>query len=190
MTDRTFELFERYYARTVHYLIAQFGFARPDAEDLAQDAFLRVLKSNEAFRGGAEWAFIRTTAHNVAVNWIRDRKAAKRRGVSVSIDDLGEFRDGARGADDALVRREETNAIRKRLLHAIAALPEGARLCYFLRRRGRSYDEISVILGITIDAVKTRLHNAKRRLHEAVGKLPEGVDWADLAEEETTDDER
>jgi RNA polymerase sigma factor (sigma-70 family) len=190
MTDRPFELFEKYYPRTVYYLMAQFGFSRADAEDLSQDAFLRVLKSNDAFRGGAEWVFIRTTAHNVAVNWIRDSKAAKRSGVRVSFDESGDIRDGTRGADDALVRREEANAARRRLVRAIANLPDGARECYLLRRRGHSYVDISVILEITIDAVKTRLHDAKRRLQEAVGKLPEGVDWADLAEEESSNDER
>jgi RNA polymerase sigma-70 factor (ECF subfamily) len=191
MTDRSFEMFERHYRRTVQYLMAEFKFTRADAEDLAQDAFLRVLRSSEEFRGGVEWAFIKTTAHNVAVNRIRDGKAAKRSGVSVSFDDLpGEVRDGSQRADVSLIRREQTDAFRKRLKRAIAQLPEGARLCYLLRRRGKSYEEMSVILGITVNAVKSRLHDAKRRLQDAIGKVPEGVDWSDLAEEDSRDEER
>jgi RNA polymerase sigma-70 factor, ECF subfamily len=191
MNDRSFELFERYYDRTVQYLMAQFRFSRADAEDLAQEAFLRVLKSSEGFRGGVEWAFIRTAAHNAALNSIRDGKAAKRSGVSVSIDDVtGDVRDETQRADDALVRREQTDVLRKRLKRGIAHLPEGVRLCYLLRRRDHSYEEMSAILGITVNAVKSRLHDARRRLRDFVGKLPEEVDWSDLAEEDSSNEER
>lgn len=190
MNDWSFELFGRHYDRIVRYLMAEFGFPLEDAQDLAQEAFLRVLRSNTAYREGAEWAFIKTTAHNVAVNWIRDRRAAKRSAVNVSFDDASEVRDAAERADDALSRREEAAAVRERLLRAIACLPEGTRLCYLLRRRGHSYEEIKDMLGITIDAVKSRLHDAKRRLREDVGELPTVVTWSDLAEEDNSDDER
>ena len=185
----SFELFDLYYARTVRYLMATFRLARQDAEDVAQEAFIRVLRSGDSPRGGAEWAFIKTTAHNVALNWIRDGKAAKRSGVNVPVDDAGEIRDVAKRADDDLIRREDAIAFRNRIARAIANLPEGSRLCYLLRRRGYSYEEIKEILGITLDAVKSRLHEAKRRLRDEVGKVPPGLEWSDLAEESDSDDE-
>lgn len=187
--DRSFELFERHYGRTVQYLIAQFGLSRDDALDLAQDAFLRVLKSGASYREDAQWPFIKTTAHNVAVNWIRDRKAAKRSGVNVSVDDAGQLRDARQRADDTLARREQAVALRKLIAKAVTELPEGVRLCYLLRRRGYSYDEIRRMLDITMDAVKSRLHEAKRRIRDSVGGLPPGLDWSDLAGETNHDDE-
>src|SRR5262245_1865828 len=77
LEERFEALFRRHHKRAVA-CIAQMGFLREEARQLAQDAFIRVYHSmeQEKFRGGLqeEWAFVWTTARNVALNAIRHAK--------------------------------------------------------------------------------------------------------------------
>jgi RNA polymerase sigma factor, sigma-70 family len=60
--------------------------------------------------------------------------------------------------------REEQALQRKRLYDAIAELPEGQRQSFQLWVDGFKYREISVVLGISVSAVKSRLSDARNHL--------------------------
>lgn len=174
------DLFRRYYKRVVTFLM-YLGFPVDDARDLAQETFLRVYRNMDAYRGEAEWTFLRTTAHNLAKNRLRDDSTLKRKVTKVPIEDVVDPGDPAPSADEILVTREETQRFRTRYGAAIAGLPEGARQCFLLREQGYSYEEMAAVLRVPVNSVKSRLHDAKRRLRETLGEEPQGIDWPEAA---------
>jgi RNA polymerase sigma-70 factor (ECF subfamily) len=174
------DLFRRYYKRVVAFLM-YLGFPADDARDLAQDTFIRVYRTMDAYRREAEWAFLRTTAHNVAKNRIRDDSTLKRKVMKVAIEDVVDPGDPAPGADDVLITTEETARFRKRYNDAVARLPERSRDAFLLRAQGHSYEEMAAILRVPLNTVKSRLHDAKQRLRNELGKEPQGIDWPEAA---------
>ena len=65
--------------------------------------------------------------------------------------------------------RQEADLRRARLGRAVAELPQGQRECLRLRIQGLTYDQIAAALRISVDAVKSRLRDAKRHLRERLG---------------------
>ena len=73
--------------------------------------------------------------------------------------------DWTRRADDKILDEELGRAIQE----ATDALPEGYREVFLLKDvEGLSYEEISEMVGISVPAVKSRLHRARRALREAI----------------------
>jgi RNA polymerase sigma factor (sigma-70 family) len=173
------DLFNRYYRAIVSYLVRDVGLSREDARDLAQDTFTRVYESMDRYRGEAEWAFLKTTAHNLAANHFRRQGAAIRKGIDTPLETVRDLRSAHPPIDVVLIQRETSAAFHKRLADALAELPELTRQCVLLRLRPYSYQQIKDSLNLTMDAVKTRLKDAKKRLLARVGELPDGVEWPD-----------
>jgi RNA polymerase sigma-70 factor, ECF subfamily len=156
--------YSRYYNRVVRYYTRAFNLAEDDAADLAQQAFLRFYEALAHYRGEAEWAYLETVVRNVAYNRIRALKSASRSAQVVSIED-------ARAKRQTPVQppvdhaSREADALRRKQLHdAIAALPEGQRHAIQLWLDGFHYTDIAHALGVSVDAVKSRLRDAKRHL--------------------------
>jgi len=127
-----------------------------DAEDVAQDAYLRMFRALEGFREEARfetWMYRIVT--NSAMNLLKRRG---RFGVVVTDDVL----DGP--VPDRPVERLED---RDELARAMQTLPPAARTVIWLKDvYGLSCKEIGDELGIEEGAVKVRLHRARRRLKE------------------------
>jgi RNA polymerase sigma factor (sigma-70 family) len=87
-SDEIFEdLYKRYYRAVVSIFVRR-GFSFDEARDLAQATFVRVYKSMEAYRGDAEWAYLREVATRVGLNEIRYRQAGRRKVETMAIDDI------------------------------------------------------------------------------------------------------
>ncbi len=173
--DRFKSLYQRYYRRVVRFFVQVFHLSEQDAEELAQDAFLRFYEAMDDYRGDAEWAFFETIARNVAYNRIRSQKTAKRSAKTVDIDDPGTREPAAPEGPDYAERQEQEQR-RKRLREVIAELPDGQRQCLQLWLDDFKYDEIAKFLHISVDAVKSRLRDARKLLRVRLGdegELPE-----------------
>jgi RNA polymerase sigma-70 factor, ECF subfamily len=192
------DLFDRYYRSVIAYLVGC-GFPRDRARELAQEVFLRVYRSMDQYRGEAEWAFLQTTARNLAFNEIRGRRTQKRDGVEVSFEELSHLpgslaRDPWTGQAPAspeatLLEREEAASRRKQLSEAISKLPDGIRECLLLRLSGLKYRQIQRRMNISLDTVKSRLHEARNRLRARLAEEPEGIAWPAAAGEDDHDQE-
>jgi RNA polymerase sigma-70 factor (ECF subfamily) len=140
-----------------------------DARDAVQDAFLSAVRSIERFRGDAE---LSTWLHRIAINAalvkLRSRLRVRERPIEGFLPD---FRpDGEHLAPvhlwneacDANLQRQETHD----LVHAaIERLPDDYRVILLLRDlEGLDTRETADLLGISLDAVKTRLHRARQAL--------------------------
>jgi len=175
--ERFKTLYQKYYRRVVRFYVRAFRFAEEDAEELAQEAFLRFYEAMDEYRGDAEWAFFESVARNVAYNKIRWRKTQKRNARTIDIDDPEVSRNEPPAPEQPDYAERQHEALqRKRLYGAISELPPGQRECVQLWLDDFKYGEIATALHTSMDAVKSRLRDAKRQLRARLGEdgtLPE-----------------
>jgi len=172
-SERFKDLYQRFYWRMVRFYVRAFRVSQEDAEELTQEAFLRFYEALDEYRGDAEWGFLETIARNVAYNWIRSRMTAKRNAPTVSIDDRETFR---KNEPEAKPHDYAEGEEVKRLYAAIASLPASQRICVEYQLQGYKYEEMAAVLRITVDAVKSRLRDARKTLRARLGSadaLPE-----------------
>jgi len=166
---RVFHDLIRPYERSVFVMALSLLQNEADAEDTAQEAFLKAFRNLASFRGEAKFGtWLVSIALNEARSRIRSRKAAK-------LESLDETPDGQGHVSPALLRdwREipsqalERQEVRLILQEAIADLPIIYREVFLLREvEELSVNESAEALGITIASVKVRLHRARIMLQK------------------------
>ena len=138
-----------------------------DADDLAQDVFVRAWRSLRSFRGESTF---RTWLHRVAVNVVRTSQARDgrlRRLFAWRSTDEEDFDPPARSEpiDASLARRQ---AIER----ALASLPADLRVPVTLRDvQGLEYKEIASLLNVPIGTVESRIFRARQRLKPLLESL-------------------
>ncbi|HEY6141042.1 MAG TPA: RNA polymerase sigma factor [Thermoanaerobaculia bacterium] len=161
---RFVDLYKRFYRRVYVFMI-RMRFSHQEAEDLAQDTFARVFKAMEHYRGEAEWKYIEITARRLAYNKIRGSKTIKRGGKEVPLDQQTELVDRNATLEEKVAYREKIAQLRD----AIQELPASLKEPLLEQLEGRTYVEVAGKLNITVDAVKSRLRDARNRLRERFG---------------------
>jgi len=170
-------LVERYQRPVFNLAYRMLGTAG-DAEDAAQEAFLKAYRALDGYdprRSFSTW-LLSITAHH-CIDCIRRRHLRE-----VSLDGMPAWR---RQAGPALDPEAEAQAgERARLVRAaLALLPAEYRLVVVLRYwQDLGYAEIAEVLGESESAVKSRLHRARRRLAEVLC-APQPGSWAGGPEE-------
>lgn len=151
------------------------GFSGEDARDLVQQTLLEALRSSASYRresGLGGWVL--GIAKNVYRGQLRSRGRDKRAGVEVPLEVwmTQEPRADSAEAIPPQALSQSLAAERSRLLRtALGELTEEQRSCLILRiDQDLSYREIADVLQISIDAVKVRLHAAKKKLRERLGE--------------------
>jgi len=135
------------------------------AEDLAQEAFLRVYKARQRYRPDARFTtWLYRIATNLALNAIRDGKGTLYRSENGSAEDGGRPWDMA--DPKASIEQQMMETDRQRMIHgAIAALPENQRAAVILHKYQEvDYRQISKILKVSESAVKSLLFRAYETL--------------------------
>lgn len=170
-------LYEKYGGAIVSFFM-RFGFSRELAQEYAQDTFVRVYEHMDAWRRESEWVYLRQTALRIALNAVRTRDSIKRKGIHVPIDSpVGAgLSSGDELPVDHLVGAESRRDRLESLKGALAALDPRLLGPILLRCQGKSYREIAAALGLTLDTVKTRIHEAKARIREHLGVIAEELD--------------
>lgn len=142
-----------------------------EADDIAQQVFLRVWKSAARYEPSAKFTtWLMTIARNLVFNEMRRRQRAR----FVPMEGDGEDRPPQQYADaeaagpgDELMKAELQAAVDA----AIAALPENQRMAIVLRRyEGLAYEEIAKVLKTSVPAVKSILFRARAELKERLKK--------------------
>jgi RNA polymerase sigma-70 factor (ECF subfamily) len=163
------ELVERYWGPVVGRFIRQLG-DQQEAEDMAQEVFLRLYRARRRYRVRAKfstWLF--HVASNVARNAVRSRRRRPCRPLSrlcgPQPDDAFSQRylpDPGDGPTRPLERAELAGQVRG----ALAALAGRQRLALELQCEDRSYREIAGLLALTPEATKSLLYRARQQLKE------------------------
>jgi len=159
--DRSaFEELYRLYEKPLSNYLYRLSGNRARAEDLLQDAFLRVWKAAPNYEPSAKVStYVFRIAHNLFLN-----DAARRREKALESIEAETRSDPA----SDLNRQELQSAVQR----AVEALPDGEREVLLLSEyNGFKYAEISEILGIPVGTVKSRMFSAVQRLKEALKGL-------------------
>ncbi len=159
----------RPYERRVYVMALSFLHNEADAEDAAQEAFLKAFRNLSTFRGEAKFGtWLVSITLNEARSRIRSRNTIKMESLDEPADDQGHIspallRDWKEIPSEALERKE----VRLLLQQAITALPLIYREVFQLRDIEQlSVNEAAAALGISIAAVKVRLHRARMMLQK------------------------
>lgn len=160
----------------VKRLLARIVMNESEAEELAQETFVRVWQQREKFRDGAA---VRPWMFAIAVNLARNRRRWWRRRPAVSLQEWSEV-SGKVTSDkwqvtsedgvNALERSERAAAVRD----AVAALPAELREALVLAEYEElGHAEIAVALGCTVKAVESRVARAREKLRGALRRWVE-----------------
>ena len=147
------------YKDLVYSLVFRLTHDRSQADDLAQEVFLKVHRGLPYFRGEAR---LSTWIYRIVANVCFQARARPAREVSLERE-AGQPRLDP-GAPDAAFGQLELS---DRLAKAIARLPEQERFLIAAHHlQGIQYEALAEALGLPLGTVKTHLHRAKRRLRE------------------------
>ena len=159
----------RPYERRIYIMALSFLHNEADAEDTAQEAFLKAFRNLSSFRGEAKFGtWLVSITLNEARSRIRGRNTMKMESLDEPPDDHGPtspylLRDWKEIPSEALERKE----VRLLLEQAITGLPLIYREVFQLRDIDQlSINEAAAALGISIAAVKVRLHRARMMLQK------------------------
>jgi RNA polymerase sigma-70 factor (ECF subfamily) len=159
----------RPYERSVFVMALSLLHNEADAEDVAQEAFLKAFRNLSSFRGEAKFG---TWLISIVLNEARSRL---RRNKTVRVDSLDQESDEPGHISPALLRdwREipsqalERNEMRLILREAVDALPDNYREVLLLRDvEELSTLEAATVLQISTASIKVRLHRARMMLQK------------------------
>jgi RNA polymerase sigma-70 factor (ECF subfamily) len=171
------ELFARHHRKVIHFAYRMTG-DQARAEEAAQEIFLRIARAASTWQPTARFStWVYTIARRTTLNYIRDEKEE---GGKVPILPGEDGQDGSPAlqlSGPAALNPEEmawSAEIQERFVEALQRLPESCRSAFVLNRGdGLSYEETAAVLGITIQAVKSRIFRAREMLMESLsGLLP------------------
>ena len=157
-------LVDRYSARIINLSYMMIG-NRHDAEDIAQEAFIRAYRALQKFQQKAKFS---SWLYQIALNLCKDYLKAKARGVK-SLDDeqLSVLEPGTKEQAARLVLASELS---EQMRETIGKLPVPYRETFVLRHlQGMEYEEVSAITGVPADTVRVRAYRARELLREALG---------------------
>ena len=173
-----FSLLVAAYEKNVFNVALQMTGNREDAQDMAQEAFLKAYSSLSSFRGDSKFSsWLYRIVSNVCLDF--RRRQGRRPSSSLTVeDDEGEniqldIADESQSPEALLERKMTREAVRA----GLQQLPDEQRQILLLREiQGLSYEEISDVLDLEVGTVKSRIFRARKRLCAFLmedGNIPE-----------------
>ena len=171
-TEAYREIVTRHQAR-IFYMGLKFFHNRHDAEDYAQEVFLKTFEKLRTFKGEVPFAsWLNKIAYNMAVNQYHKRKRTR---LEVALP--YEPEDTSLSPETRLLRNELCEKVRKVLKKIPDIYKPVINLHFF---EGLSYPEISRALSIPVNTIKSYIFRVKRMLRGRLGAtvygyLEEGI---------------
>ena len=171
----------RPYERSVYMMALSFMKNEADAEDIAQEAFIKAFRNLSTFRGDAKFStWLISITLNEARNRLRRQNIVRMQSLDEPPDEEGTvspaFMRDWREIPSEAVEREEVRTLIKR---AVETLPEIYRQVFLLRDvEELDVNETAVALSISISNVKVRLHRARMMLQKELAPQLKTVDRA------------
>lgn len=136
---------------------------REDAEEVAQDVFIKAYKYLADFRGASKFStWLYTIVNTTAITFLRKKKLDIHSLDNENVFEMAESKDSGMRAD--MVEQKSRQAM---VTNAIAMLgPDDAQIITLFYKAEQTLDEIAEILGVETNAAKVRLHRARTRLKE------------------------
>jgi RNA polymerase sigma-70 factor (ECF subfamily) len=164
-------LFERHYRLAYSVIYRHIG-VQAEAEDLVQEAFLRVYRNAGNWEPTAKFStWLYTVVSNLCLNYKRDKARDKLRLVSGDEEGgnpLERMATEEAQEGEAMDAEDRARVVRE----AIQELPEQQRMALILSRyEDKSYEDVAVILGTTVAAVKILTSRARTTLRDILERF-------------------
>jgi RNA polymerase sigma-70 factor (ECF subfamily) len=175
--DSGFDFLIEKYRKPIINFMYRMVHNQAEAEELAQEVFLRVYRSRQTYRAEAKFTtWLYRIATNLGVNHARDTKH-ERAAQTIYLDQpdpetgtTPDVADLTPGAEATLVRDERMRAIRTHVM----ALPERQRTAVLMHKyQGLDYKEIGAVLRLSESATKSLLFRAYQTLRERLKEFVE-----------------
>jgi RNA polymerase sigma-70 factor, ECF subfamily len=173
-------LVRRYQDRIVS-LAYRYLASSADAEDLAQEVFLRVYRAKDSYRASAKFStWIHRITANASLNQLRGAKARRSLSAPLGRDEGGiEFEDEAAETPEAGLEKDELTRVLRRI---VAELPERQRIAILLNKyEGLGYEEVAQAMEMSVTAVKSLLTRARVNIRERLEPYLESGRFGGLA---------
>ena len=163
--ELAFNLIVKNYSERLYLHLRRFVYSHDDANDLAQEVFIKIWAALPSFRGDAQlFTWLYRIATNEALNFLRKQKLR----TIFSLD----------SSESILVRKLEQDAyfngdkLQTELQKAIIKLPEKQRIVFNLRYfDDMKYEDIAEITGTSVGALKASYHHAYNKIKETLLNL-------------------
>jgi len=151
------------YQNYVFTLVLRMVKTREDAEEVAQDVFVKAYRALADFRGDARFStWLYTIVNTTCITFLRKKKLDTHSLDNDSVFELADSRDSGFRAN--LVEQKSKQVM---VSQAISLLSEDdAQVITLFYKAEQSLEEIAKILGIETNTAKVRLHRARARLKE------------------------
>ncbi len=171
------QLISRYASKMFQTAYGLIG-SREDAEEVVQDAFVRIYKHLDQFRGDSSFS---TWVYRIVVNLSRNKyQWNRRRGSDLTFSISGDYRDDDDGRKEDFnlpdtklgpLRILEEADEQKRIIQIMDSLPDKLREVLLLRHiKELSYEEIASLLDCNLGTVKSRIARAREAMIELMKK--------------------
>jgi RNA polymerase sigma-70 factor (ECF subfamily) len=159
-------LVERY-QNFVFSIVLRYVKGREDAEEIAQDIFIKAYRSLKDFKGTAKFStWLYTITTTTCITFLRKKKLELHSLDNEKIFNVADNMDGGMSAN-TFEQKSRSNMVNK----AITLLnPDDAQIITLFYKAEQTLEEIAQIIGIESNAAKVRLHRARTRLKEKMEK--------------------
>lgn len=170
---RAFDLLVRKYQHKIVGVVSRYVSDWSEAQDVAQEAFLRAYRAIGAFRGDSQfYTWMYKIAINTAKNWLVSQ-GRRPPTEDVAVEDAVQFEGALRLKETATPDRElMRQEIEQTVFQTVESLPEELRTAITLREvDGLSYEEIAESMNCPIGTVRSRIFRAREAIDEKLRPL-------------------
>ena len=154
------------YQNFVFTIVLRYVKSREDAEEVAQDIFVKAYRSLADFKGASKFStWLYTITTTTCITFLRKKKLQVHSLDNEKVSEVAD-RDSGMSANQ-VEQKSRINMVN----HAIALLSgDDAEIITLFYKGEQTLEEIAKVLGIEANAVKVRLHRARTRLKEKMQK--------------------
>jgi RNA polymerase sigma-70 factor (ECF subfamily) len=159
LQDSEFAELYKEHSRSIYYLALRFLSDPQKAEDATHDVFLKAFRKMDQFRGEASW---RTWLYRITINHCRNlQQAWHDRHIFPNADE--QLWETAAAPAESPLRVLETKELGERIQKTLDGLTEEYRLLLLLvADEQMSYEEVAALTEQSVDAVRGKLHRARK----------------------------
>ncbi len=159
-------LIERYQKRIYFSARKMVGGDHDEADEIAQETFVKVYEALDSFRGDAKFY---TWAYRIMMNAVIYKSRRKKIRKDVELEDVAEILESDLPQPDEAMQRKEMTAL---IEEAIETLPPKQREVFLFRfYEEMPYEEIATILGTSVGGLKANYFHAVKKITEYVQRV-------------------
>jgi RNA polymerase sigma-70 factor (ECF subfamily) len=137
-----------------------------EAQDVAQEAMIRLWQQRGRVNGQGARPWLMRTAHNLCIDSIRKRK------VRAEVDEGDAVIDRQRGVEPGAEQLTESSELGRAIHKELEGmLPQDRAVIIMREVQGLPYGEIAEALGLPLGTLKARLHRARDRLRSRLSRV-------------------